>query len=88
MKKNTKKITCSFYIAVENEHVLLIFPYISDIATYAPESCYYACFVNFGCFLGKNRQLMNFMCFFSAFCFNGTLYVLRGQTVNKFEKNR
>lgn len=39
-------VFCSYIIAVLLGHVEAEFPYISDAATYAPESCIFAQFIN------------------------------------------
>lgn len=41
----------TYIMAVLLEHVEPAFPYISDVATYSPESCIFGQFINIGCVL-------------------------------------
>lgn len=43
-----------YIAAVIQGHVVPTIPYISDAATYSPESCVFAQFINIGCVLCKN----------------------------------
>lgn len=54
--KNVSKIKNCFFryiAAILQGHVVPAIPYISDAATYSPESCVFGQFINIGCVLCK-----------------------------------
>lgn len=53
-----KRWNCSYIAAVLQGHVVPTVPYISDAATYSPESCVFGQFINIGSVLCEIASIL------------------------------
>lgn len=75
-----------YFVAVYNEHIVPVFPYISDTGTIPPESCIFAQLLNIGALFGKKNDMfsstLKCVCCFLIGCV--TIYLRHRQIVDYY----